>query len=71
MSFFNFSLIRLENLFNHHIFAMQILSTCYVKLDLLKYTQKESLTQETSDQTQKATDQAQNTTSKNRNSITS
>jgi hypothetical protein len=37
---------------------VQILSTCYVKLNLLKYTQKESLTQETSDQTQKALSQS-------------
>ncbi len=37
---------------------MQILSACYVKLNLLKYTQKESLTQETSDQTQQALSQS-------------
>ena len=50
---------------------MQILSTCYVKLNLLKYTQQVSLTQETSDLTQKAKDQTQKTSSKNRNSDTS
>jgi hypothetical protein len=48
----------LENLFIHHNFALQILSACYVKLNLLKYTQKESLTQETSDQTQQALSQS-------------
>jgi hypothetical protein len=46
------------NLVNHHTFAVQILSTCYVNLNLLKYIQKASLTQETSDQTQKALSQS-------------
>ena len=50
---------------------MQILSISCVKLNLLKYTQKASLTQETLDLTQKAKDQTQKTSSKNRNSDTS
>jgi c-di-GMP-related signal transduction protein len=37
---------------------MQILSTCYVNLNLLKYTQKASLTQELSDQTQEESSQS-------------